>query len=186
MPPPPTRPPTHHPKPPHLNPPPPSRPPPPLWGPSAHFYWGGFASKSEETSPPWSRVGFQPYLPLEGFCVPLERSVGHDGALPVAYVAMLCWVLWLGVGEVFGLRLADVSLPLWLQFLNSKTWDEGWQSRPVTPWADRFWEALLQWGEARGLCADGRHSPGGSAGLEQKFLEVLAPTPWRRCQWHAL
>ena len=40
------------------NPTPPHRPslnpPPPPWGPSAHFYWGGVAYKSEETSPPCS------------------------------------------------------------------------------------------------------------------------------------
>ena len=62
----------------------------------------------------------------------------------------LCWVLWLRVGEVSGLRMLDVSLPLLMQFWNSKTGEEGWPSRPLPPWADGFQEALLQWAEAKG------------------------------------
>ena len=66
-------PPPHHPKSPHLDPPPnrpslnppPSNAPPPLppWGPSAHFYGGGVAYRSEETSPPCP-------IPIQ-LCVPL-------------------------------------------------------------------------------------------------------------------
>ena len=59
-----------------------------------------------------SRLGFQPYLPPEGLCVLVERAEVQAQALPKAHVAVLCWVLWLRVGEVFGPRLADVSLPL--------------------------------------------------------------------------
>ena len=59
-----------------------------------------------------SWVGFQPYLPSEGLCLVVERVESHPGAVPMACVAVLCWVLWLRVGEVSGLRLADVSLPL--------------------------------------------------------------------------
>ena len=40
-----------------------------------------------------SRVGFQPSLAPEGLCVLLKRAVGHKGALPVAYVAVLCLVV---------------------------------------------------------------------------------------------
>ena len=63
-----------------------------------------------------SKVGFQPYLPLEGLCVLVERAELQAGALPMACVAVLCWVLWLRVGEVSGLRMVDVSFPLWMQF----------------------------------------------------------------------
>ena len=37
-----------------------------------------------------------------------------NGQWPMARVVVLCWVLWLT--RSFGLRLADVSLPLWMQF----------------------------------------------------------------------
>ena len=63
-----------------------------------------------------SKVGFEPYLPPEGSCVLVERAELQPGALPMACVAVLCWVLWLRVGEVSGLRMGDVSLPLWLRF----------------------------------------------------------------------
>ena len=59
-----------------------------------------------------SRVGFRPYLPPKGICVLLERAVVHPGALPMAGVVVLCLVLWLTVGNVSSLRLADVSFPL--------------------------------------------------------------------------
>ena len=58
-----------------------------------------------------SKVGLQPYLPPEGLCVLVERAELQPGALPMACVAVLCWVLWLPVGEVSGLRMGDVSLP---------------------------------------------------------------------------
>ena len=80
-----------------------------------------------------SKVGLQPYLPPEGLCVLVERAELQPGALPMACVAVLCWVLWLRVGKVSGLRMGDVSLPLWLRFWNSKTGEEGWQSRPISP-----------------------------------------------------
>ena len=53
------------------------------------------------------------------------------------------------------------------------------------PLADGFREALFRWGEARGLQVNDRLFLGGSLELEQRFLEVLAPTPWRKCRWHA-
>ena len=96
-----------------------------------------------------SKVGFQPYLPPGGLCVLVERAQLQLGALPMACVAVLCWVLWLRVGEVSGFRVGDVSLPLWLRVWNSKTGEEGWQSRPLSPWADGFSEALLWWAEAK-------------------------------------
>ena len=133
-----------------------------------------------------SKVGLQPYLPPEGLCVLVERAENQPGALPMACVAVLSWVLWLRVGEVFGLRMGDVSVPLWLRFWNSKTGEEGWQSRPISPWADRYREALLRWAEAKGMRPDDHLFPGGSAWLEHRFLEVLGPTPWRHCRWHAL
>ena len=133
-----------------------------------------------------SKVGLQPYLPPEGLCVLVERAENQPGALPMACVAVLSWVLWLRVGEVSGLRMGDVSVPLWLRFWNSKTGEEGWQSRPVSPWADRYREALLRWAEAKGMRPDDHLFPGGSAWLEHRFLEVLGPTPWRHCRWHAL
>ena len=80
-----------------------------------------------------SKVGLQPYLPPEGLCVLVERAELQPGALPMACVAVLCWVLWLRVGEVSGLRMGDVSVPLWLRFWNSKTGEEGWQSHPISP-----------------------------------------------------
>ena len=63
-----------------------------------------------------SWVGFQPYLPFEGLCVLVERAELQPGALPMASVVVLCRVLWLTVGELSGLRMVDVSLPLWMQF----------------------------------------------------------------------
>ena len=104
------------------------------------------------------------------------------------------WLAWrffvvsfgFGVGEVSGLRMGDVSLPLWLRFWNSKSAEEGWQSRPISPWADRYREALLRWSEAKGLRASDRLFPGGSACLEHKFLEVLGSMPWKHCRWHSL
>ena len=60
----------------------------------------------------WAR----PYLPPEGLCVLVEIADLQRGALPMACVAVLCWVLWLRVGEVSGLRTGDVSLPLWMRF----------------------------------------------------------------------
>ena len=47
-----------------------------------------------------SKVGLQPYLPLEGSCALLEKSQSHAGALPMTYVVVPCKVLWLKVGEV--------------------------------------------------------------------------------------
>ena len=91
-----------------------------------------------------SKMGFQPYLPPEGLCVLVQRAELQPGALPMAYVAVLCWILWLRVGEVSSLRMVDVSFPLWMQFWISKTGEEGWQSRPLSPWADGFREALLR------------------------------------------
>ena len=82
--------------------------------------------------------------------------------------------------------MGDVSLPLWLRFRNSKSGEEGWQSWPLSPWADGFREALLRWAEAKDLRASDHLFPGGSAGLEHKFLEVLGSTPWRHCRWHSL
>ena len=72
-----------------------------------------------------SKVGLQPSLPLEGLCVLVERAELQPSALPMACVAVLCWVLWLRVGEVSGLRMGDVSVPLWLRLWNSKTGEEG-------------------------------------------------------------
>ena len=40
-----------------------------------------------------SRVGWQPDLPPEGLCFLLEKCESHAGSVPMAYVAMLCWVL---------------------------------------------------------------------------------------------
>ena len=97
-----------------------------------------------------SKVGFRPYLPPEGWCVLVERAQMLPGSLLMACVAVLCWVLWLRVGKVFGLCMLDVSLPLLMQFWNSKTGEEGWPSRLLSPWADGFQEALLQWAEAKG------------------------------------
>ena len=54
-------------------------------------------------------MGFQPYLPREDLCVLVERVELQPGALPMACVAVLCWVLQLRVGEVSGLRVGDVS-----------------------------------------------------------------------------
>ena len=133
-----------------------------------------------------SKEGLQPYLPPEGLCVLAERAEVQPGALPMGCVAVLCWVLWLRVGEVSGLRMGDISVPLWLRFSNSKTGEEGWQSRPISPWADRHREALLRWAEAEGLRASDHLFPWGSAWLEHKFLEVLGSTPWRHCRWHSL
>ena len=65
-------------------------------------------------------------------------------------MGVLCRVLWLRVGEVSGLRVGDVSLPLWLRFCNSEAGKEGWHSRPLSLWADGFPEALLRWAEAKG------------------------------------
>ena len=48
-----------------------------------------------------SKVGVQPYLPPEGLCVLVKRAELQPGALPMACVAVLCWVLWLRVGEMF-------------------------------------------------------------------------------------
>ena len=62
------------------------------------------------------KVGLQPYLPPEGLCVLVDRAQLHPGAPPMAGAAVLCWVLWLPVGKVSGLRMGDVSLPLWLRF----------------------------------------------------------------------
>ena len=45
---------------------------------------------------------------------------------------------------------------------------------------------MFCWGEANGVRASDHLFPRGSAWLEHKFLEVLGPTPWRRCRWHAL
>ena len=81
-----------------------------------------------------SKVGFQPYSPPEGLCILVESAELQAGALPMACVAVLCWVLWLGVGRVSGLRMGDVSLPLCLRFLNSNTGEEGSQPRPLSPW----------------------------------------------------
>ena len=133
-----------------------------------------------------SKVGLQPYLPPEGLCVLFERAELQLGSLPMACVAVLCWVLWLRVSEVSGLRMGDVSLPLWLRFCNSKTGEEGWQSRPISSWADRYREALLGWAEAKGLRPSDHLSPGGIAWLEHKFVEVLGSTPCRHCRWHSL
>ena len=47
--------------------------------------------------------------------------------------------------------MGDVSVPRWLRFRNSKTGEEGWQSRPISPWADRYREAPLRWAEAKGM-----------------------------------
>ena len=132
-----------------------------------------------------SQVGFQPYLPPEGLCVVVEKAEVHPGALPMACVAVLCWVPWRWVGNLSGLRLADVSLLLWMQFWNSKSGEEGWQPRPLSPWADVFQEALFRWGEARGLRVGDHVFSGGSAWLQHDFLEVLGPTPGRSCRWHA-
>ena len=63
-----------------------------------------------------SQVGFQPYLPPQGLYALVERAELQLGALPMAYVAVLRWVLWLRVGKVSGLRMVDVSLPLRNQF----------------------------------------------------------------------
>ena len=126
-------------------------------------------------------MGLQPYLPPEGLCILVERAELQPGALPMACVAILCWVLWLRVGEVSGLGMGDASLPLWLRFWNSKIGEEGRQSRPISPWA-----AVLRWAEAKGLRASGHLFPGGSAWLEHKFLEVLGSTLWRHCRWHSL
>ena len=60
------------------------------------------------------KVDLQPYLPPKGLCVLVERAELQPGVLPMAFVADLCWVLWLAVGEVSGLRLVDVSLHLWM------------------------------------------------------------------------
>ena len=49
----------------------------------------------------------------------------------MACVAVLSWILWLRVGEVSGFHMEDVSVPLWLRFWNSKTGEDGWQSRPM-------------------------------------------------------
>ena len=117
-----------------------------------------------------SKLGFQPYLPPDGLCVLMERAELPLGVLPMACMAVLCWFLWLRVGEVSGLRMVDVSLPLWMQFWNSKIGEEGWQSRPLSPLADCFREALLQWAEAKGVQASDHLFPGGSAWLEHKFL----------------
>ena len=133
-----------------------------------------------------SKVALQPYLPPEGLCVLGGSAQFQPGALPMACVAVLCWVLWLRVGEVSGLRMGDVSVPLWLRFWNSKTGEEGWQSRPILGWADQYREALLRWAEAKGLRPSHHLFPGGSAWLEHKFLEVFGSTPWRHCRWHSL
>ena len=135
---------------------------------------------------PCLNLGFQPYLPPEGLCVLAERVELQPGALPMACVAVLCCVLWLRVGEVSPLRKGDVSLPLWMRFWNSKTGEEGWQSRPLSPWADGFREALQPWVEAKGLRASDHLFHGGSAWLEHKFLEGTGLTPWRHCRWYSL
>ena len=82
--------------------------------------------------------------------------------------------------------MGDVSVPLWLRFWNSKIGEEGWHSRPISAWADRYREALLRWAEAKGLRPNDHLFARGSAWLEHKFLEVLGPTPWRDCRWHSL
>ena len=64
--------------------------------------------------------------------------------------------------------------------------EEGWQPRPLSPWADGFREALFRWAEAKGLQASDHLFLGGSAWLEHKFLEVVGPTPWRHRRWHAV
>ena len=133
-----------------------------------------------------SKVGRQPYLALGGLCALLVGAVGSEDLEPVALVAVLCWVLWLRVGEVAPLRLGDVSVPCWLQFWNRKTGEEGWTQRPLSQWADQFRSALYAWGVSRGLRSDSVLFPAGVAELEHKFVEIVADTPWRRCRWHAL
>ena len=150
--------------------------------------WIGYAvhQQHKRIAQAASKVGFHPYLPPEGLCVLVERAEVQPSALPMACVAVLCWVLWLKVGEVSGLRVGDVSLPLWMRFWNSKTGEEGWKSQPLSMWADGFREAVLRWAEAKGVRANDHLLPGGSAWLEQKVLEVLGSTPWRHCRWHSL
>ena len=61
-----------------------------------------------------SKVGLQPYFPPEGLCILVERAELQPSGLPMACMAVLGWVPCLKVGEVSGLRMGDVSLPLWL------------------------------------------------------------------------
>ena len=116
-----------------------------------------------------------------GVCASSSREHGCS-LVRCLWLAWRCFVLWLRVGEVSGLPMGDVSLPLWLRFWNSKTGEEGCQSRPTSPWADQHREALLRWAQAKGLRPTDHLFPWGSASREHKFLEVLGSTPWRHCR----
>ena len=94
------------------------------------------------------------------------------------------WLAWrLSVG-FFGLGVAKclASVPGMYHclygsgFWNSKTGEEGLQSRPISPWADSYRDAPLRWAEAKDSLASNHVFPGGSAWLEHKFLEVLGLT----------
>ena len=102
-----------------------------------------------------SWLGFQPYLPPQGLCVVVERAKVHRGALPMACVDVLCRGLWLKVGEVSCLHLWNVSLPLWMEFWNSKLGVEGWESRPLSLQTDGLWEAHVLLGRGQ-WCASER------------------------------
>ena len=66
---------------------------------------------------------------------PLPRYGPLFGAL-----ATLAWVCFLRVTEVATIRVADIVLPGAIQFWNSKTWDEGYTTTPLSRYADQVRE----------------------------------------------
>ena len=68
------------------------------------------------------------------------------------------------VGALSCLRMRGVSLPLWLCFWNSKTGEQGWPSRPLSPWTNSFREASVRWAEATDLQVIRHSFPGAVLG----------------------
>ena len=62
-----------------------------------------------------TKMPSSPICPLERLCILVEKAEVHIIAWPMARGVVVYWVVWLRVGEVFSLRLTDLSLLLLLQ-----------------------------------------------------------------------
>ena len=121
-------------------------------------------------------AGPQPYLPLAGLVIFVEKATRSRYGPLFGALATLAWVCFLRVREVATIRVADIALPGAIQFWNSKPGDKGYTTRPMSRYADQVREWAHGFVVGSGRKSDILVWKAGESGVELGMAECLVGT----------